>query len=208
MSFKQIACLLVLVGCAMTVQAAGDAEKGKSLSATCAACHGMDGNSINPIWPSIAGQHAEYIERQLNVFQSGDRQSANMAPMVAGLSEQDKADLAAYFSSQTMKLKAANPDLVELGQAIYQGGLKDRNIPACMACHGPTGQGNPLSGYPVVASQHAAYTVNELKLYRAGRVSADKDDVNGHVMADVAKQMTDAEIEAVASYMQGLKSAQ
>lgn len=187
---------------------AGDAEKGQALSGTCAACHGMDGNSVNPIWPSLAGQHEGYLARQIKLFKSGDRVNAMMAPMVAGLSDQDIEDLAAYFASQTNKLKAANPDLVELGQKIYQGGDKERNIPACMSCHGPTGQGNPVSGYPVVASQHAEYTAIQLRAYKEGRTVPNKDDVNGQVMADVAKYLTEEEIVAVSSYLQGLKSAQ
>ncbi len=187
---------------------AGDPDKGQALSATCAACHGADGNSVNPIWPSLAGQHEAYLDRQIKLFKSGARVNALMAPMVASLSDQDIADLAAYFAAQDLSIKAANPDLVELGRDIYQGGVKDRNIPACMSCHGPTGQGNPLSGYPVVANQHAAYTVIQLNEYKAGRTLDNKDDINGQVMAGVAQYMTEAEIEAVASYIQGLKPAQ
>lgn len=187
---------------------AGDAEKGKTLSATCAACHGMDGNSVNPVWPSLAGQHEAYLERQIKLFKSGERVNAMMAPMVAGLTDENIADLAAYFASQAMKMKAANPDLVELGQKIYQGGDKERDIPACMSCHGPTGKGNPVSGYPVIAGQHADYTVLQLQAYKAGRTVPNQDDVNGQVMADVAKYLTEDEITAVASYLQGLKSAE
>lgn len=130
-----------------------------------------------------------------------------MMPMAMGLSEQDMADLGAYFGEQEAKLLAADPAQIELGEAIYQGGLKDRDIPACMACHGPTGQGNPLSGYPVVANQHAPYTVEQLKLFKQGRVVPGKDDVNGKIMADIAKYMTQEEIEAVSSYIQGLQAA-
>ena len=187
---------------------AGDAEKGQSLSATCAACHGTDGNSINPIWPSLAGQHEGFLVRQIKMFRDGQRENAMMAPMVSGLSDQDIEDLAAYYSGQTLTLKAANPDLVELGRKIYQAGDNDRNIAACMSCHGPTGQGNPLSGYPKLANQHAAYTVLQLQAYKAGRKSSDQDDVNGQVMAGVAQYMTEEEIEAVASYLQGLKTAE
>lgn len=187
---------------------AADAEKGQALSATCAACHGGDGNSINPIWPSLAGQHEAFLVRQIQMFKSGQRENAMMAPMVSGLSDQDIADLAAYYAGQELSLKAANPDLVELGKKIYQAGDADRNIPACMSCHGPTGQGNPLSGYPVLANQHAAYTVLQLKAYKAGRKSPDQDDLNGQVMAGVAQYMTDEEIEAVSSYLQGLKATQ
>ncbi len=131
-----------------------------------------------------------------------------MAPMVSALSDQDVADLSAYFSSQKLSLKAANPDLVELGKKIYQGGDLKRNIPACMSCHGPTGQGNPESGYPVLANQHAAYTAIQLRAYKAGQKIDNQDDVNGQVMADVANYMTEEEIDAVASYIQGLKSAE
>lgn len=188
------------------VLAAGDAEKGKTLSATCMACHGIDGNSVNPIWPTIAGQHPQYLERQLKLFKSGDRPSAVMMPMTMGLSEQDMADLAAFYSQQEAKLLAADSAQVELGQSIYQGGLKDRDVPACIACHGPTGQGNPLSEYPVVANQHAPYTINELKLFKEGRTVPGKDEVNGKIMAEVAQYLSQQEIEAVASYMQGIQS--
>lgn len=190
------------------VMAAGDAEKGQALSGTCVACHGMDGNSINPIWPNLAGQHEAYLDRQLKMFRGGQRENALMQPMVAGLSDQDIADLSAYFSSQTQKLQAANPELVELGRKIYQGGDKERNIPACMSCHGPTGQGNPMSKYPVLANQHAAYTAIQLRAYKAGNVMNNNDDVNGQIMADVAAYMTEQEIDAVASYVQGLKGTQ
>lgn len=190
------------------LMAEGNVDKGQSLSGTCAACHGMDGNSVNPIWPSLAGQHEAYLDRQIKLFRDGQRENAMMAPMVASLSDQDVADLAAYFAAQKLKLKAANPDSVELGRKIYQGGDKERNIPACMSCHGPTGQGNPLSGYPVLANQHAAYTVIQLKAYKTGKSMVDKDDVNGQIMADVARYMTEEEIDAVASYVQGLKAAQ
>lgn len=192
----------------LNVLAAGDAEKGESLSVTCAACHGMDGNSINPIWPSLAGQHEAYLQRHLKLFRDGQRENALMYPMAVNLSDQDIADLAAYFSAQKLKMQAANPELVELGRKIYQGGDKKRNIPACMSCHGPTGQGNPLSGYPVLANQHAAYTAIQLRAYKAGRTVMDSSDVNGQVMADVARYMTEAEIDAVSSYLQGLKANQ
>ncbi len=204
---KQIVLVVLAVFTSQVTAQQGDVEKGQALSATCVACHGTDGNSVNPIWPTIAGQHPQYTERQLKLFKSGDRPSAVMMPMTMGLSEQDMADLAAYFGQQKAKLLAADPAKIELGEAIYQGGLKDRDIPACLACHGPTGQGNPLSGYPVVANQHAPYLVNELKLFKQGRTVPGKDDVNGKIMADIAKYMTEEEIEAVSSYMQGLQAA-
>ena len=204
---KQIVLVVLAIFASQLMAQNGDADKGKALSATCVACHGTDGNSVNPIWPTIAGQHPQYIERQLKLYKNGGRENAVMMPMTMGLSEQDMADLAAYFGQQEAKLLAADPAKIELGEAIYQGGIKDRDIPACLACHGPTGQGNPLSGYPVVANQHAAYSVEQLKLFKQGRVVPGKDDVNGKIMADIAKYMTQEEIEAVSSYMQGLQAA-
>lgn len=200
--------LSVLLLMSLNVFSAGDADKGQSLSGTCAACHGADGNSINPVWPSLAGQNEAYLTRHMTFFRDGQRENAMMAPMVAALSDQDIADLSAYFASQKMTMKAANPDQVELGKKIYQGGVKDRNIPACMSCHGPTGHGVPLTGYPSLANQHAAYTALQLKEYKAGKKIGGDADVNGKIMADVARYMTEDEIEAVSSYIQGLKAAE
>jgi len=186
----------------------GDAERGKSISGTCTACHGVDCNSnVNPLWQKLAGQHAQYTERQLKLYKSGDRQNANMAPMVAMLDEQDMADLAAYYAAQTGSLGSADPDQVALGMEGYRAGLKDRKIPACIACHGPTGQGNPLTGYPVLAGQHAAYTAQRLQAYKDGEVVIEADNANGQIMAQVAKYLSDEEIQAVSSYLQGLTPA-
>jgi len=203
---KRIVIVLMLM--VTTHVLSGDAERGKSISGTCVACHGMDGNSnVNPLWPKLAGQHAQYTERQLNLFKSGDRQNANMAPMVAGLSEQDMADLAAYYADQTTSIGAADPDQVALGEQVYRAGLKDRKIPACIACHGPTGQGNPLTGYPVLAGQHAAYTAQRLQAYKDGEVVIEADNPNGQIMAQVSQYLSAEEIQAVASYLQGLTPA-
>jgi cytochrome c553 len=183
---------------------AGDAELGKGKSALCTACHGADGNSINPIWPSLAGQHEEYTARQLSLFKSGERKNAVMAGMVAGLNAEDMQNLGAYFASQKAKLASANENLIEAGKAVFQGGNAKMNIPACMACHGVDGKGNPLSGYPIVAGQHAAYSELRLKAFRDGETVANEDDVNGNIMASVAKYLSDDDIKAVSSYMQGL----
>jgi len=181
---------------------AGDAEAGKSKSAMCASCHGADGNSTNPVWPKLAGQHEQYIARELSLFKSGQRKATVMGGMTAGLNDTDMQDLAAYFSSQKSNVGSANSDLLEEGKAIFQGGVKKLSIPACMSCHGITGKGNPLSGYPVLAGQHAAYTEQRLLAFKSGEITADDD--NGKIMADVAKYLSDAEIKALASYIQGL----
>lgn len=197
--------VLVLMSLTLSFFAyAGDAEMGKAKSAMCVSCHGADGNSVNPIWPNLAGQHEEYIARQLSLFKSGERKATVMGGMTAGLNEEDMKNLAAYFSMQKPKAASADPEMVEVGKALYQGGDSKMKVPACMACHGITGEGNPLAGYPVLAGQHSTYTEQRLKDFRAGETVKNADDVNGNIMASVAKYLSDEEIKAVSSYIQGL----
>lgn len=194
--------LLVLALCAsFTVNAAGDAAAGKAKSATCAACHGADGNSFNPAWPSLAGQHADYIVAQLKAYQEGTRSDPMMSGMAMGLSEQDLADLAAFYASQSLTEKTADADLAAAGERLYRGGNLETGVAACAACHGPSGMGNPAAGWPRVAGQHAQYTGDQLRRYREGNRTSDMQSI----MRQVAATMTDAEIEAVASYIQGLR---
>ena len=180
--------------------AAGDAAKGKEKSAACAACHGADGNSGNPLWPKLAGQHASYIEKQLTDFHDKKRKDATMAPMAAPLSPEDIKDLSAYFAGQTTKPGAGDENKVELGRTIYKGGNLTSKVTACAACHNPTGMGNPASKYPRVSGQHAAYLVKQLKDFK----SAARDNDDSNIMRSIAKRMTDEEMEAVAEYMSGL----
>jgi cytochrome c553 len=188
-----IAC--ALIGVAGTTMAAGNADAGKTKSATCMACHGPDGNSpTNPVWPKLAGQHASYIIKQLN----GTDQT--MSPMAAPLQAQDIEDLAAYFSSQPRKIGEADPALVAKGEAIYRGGDLSKGLPACIACHGPKGAGNGPANFPSIGGQHAAYVEGTLKKFRSGERA---NDIN-RMMRDIAAKMTDAEIKAVASYVSGL----
>jgi cytochrome c553 len=179
---------------------AGDPVKGKTLSQTCAACHSIDGNSVNPVWPKLAGQHAEYIVKQLKDFKEGTRVNAQMAPMVASLTDEDMADLAAYFASQKSKSGTAKPELIEAGQLIYRAGDSKTGIPACMACHGPAGAGNPGAQYPAIAGQHAVYTAVQLKAFK----SEERNNDANNVMRSIAGPMTNAQIEAVSEYIQGL----
>jgi len=199
---KVIICLSMLF--TSLVNAEGDAELGKAKSVMCASCHGVDGNSSNPVWPKLAGQHQAYISRQLSLFKQGERPATVMAGMVAALNDEDMKNLAAFYASQKSSTGSADENLIEVGKAIYQGGVSKLKIPACMACHGITGQGNPLSGYPVLAGQHAAYTEQRLLAFKAGETLKDEDDVNGKIMAGVVKYLSDDEIKAVASYIQGL----
>lgn len=182
--------------------AQGSVEAGRAKAATCAACHGVDGNSVSPEWPALAGQHPAYIVRQLKAFKNGERQDVTMQPFAMMLSDQDMLDVAAYFSTQTPTPKGADPDLVMLGQQIYRGGVPERGIAACIGCHGPTGQGNPLASYPRISHQHAAYVTKTLRQYAAGERRSDAD--LNQMMRNVASMLLEDEIRAVASYVQGL----
>ncbi|MBV2121436.1 MAG: cytochrome c4 [Candidatus Thiodiazotropha sp. (ex Ctena orbiculata)] len=182
-------------------QAAGNAEEGKNKSATCAGCHGAEGNSpLNPIWPKIAGQHPAYIEKQIKDFKANKRSDPMMTPMAMPLSDQDIADLAAYYSSQTVKTGVAAADKVDAGERLYRAGNADTGVAACMACHGPSGAGNPQANFPAIAGQHAAYLEKALKDFRAGNRTNDASKM----MQGVVERMTDAEIAEVAQYIQGL----
>jgi cytochrome c553 len=195
-----IAALILSLGTGVAY-AAGSADAGKSKSVSCQGCHGATGNSVNPLWPNLAGQHAGYIAKQLQDFKAGKkRNDPTMAPMVAGLSEQDMQDLAAYFSAQSVKVGTVDKAKRELGEKIYRGGIKDKGLPACMACHGPSGAGNPGANFPALSGQHAAYTAKALKDFRSASRSNDQ---NG-MMRDIAAKMSDEEIDAVASYVNGL----
>ena len=183
--------------------AEGDPGKGQAKALTCSACHGQDGNSINPEWPNLAGQHEKYIVKALRSYKDGTRDVVLMASQVASLSEQDMEDVAAYFSAQTLARQTADPALVKQGERIYRGGDVDRGISACIACHGPTGRGNRAAGYPSLAGQHATYTANQLLAYRANTRQTDADV--DQVMRNVSALLNEAEIKAVASYIQGLQ---
>ncbi len=180
--------------------AGGDATAGKAKSATCAGCHGMDGNSANPEWPKLAGQGDRYLDKQLRDFKGGARNNAAMAPMVATLNEQDMADLSAFFSSQTVQPGSADEKLVELGQKIYRGGNPASGVSACTGCHSPSGAGNPAAGFPALSGQYARYVEIQLNAFKSGERSNDADKM----MRTIASKMTEQEIKAVASYVQGL----
>src|SRR5690606_7621043 len=138
----------------------GDAEAGEAKAAVCAACHGPQGNSVNPVWPKLAGQHAGYIVTQLQAFKQPAQESPRFDPVMSTqaqmLAEQDMLDVAAYFAAQAIQPGAADPALVEQGERIYRGGIPEKGVPACIACHGPAGDGNAAAEYPVVGGQHAA----------------------------------------------------
>ncbi|TVO72512.1 c-type cytochrome [Sedimenticola selenatireducens] len=192
---------IVLAMVVSNAQAAGDAAAGKAKSGTCLACHGADGNSANAVWPKLAGQHPSYIKKQLQEFKAGARKNDLMSPMAMPLSDQDMDDLAAYFSGQAQSPGVAAADQVELGTKIYRAGNVATNVAACMACHGPSGNGNPGAKFPRISGQHAAYLEKTLKDFRSG----DRANDNAKMMQNVVNRMTDKEIAAVAQYLQGLR---
>jgi cytochrome c553 len=181
----------------------GSAEAGQARSVTCAACHGPGGNSLNPAWPSLAGQNAPYILKQLQAFKSGSRSDPLMTAQAMPLSEQEMRDLAIYYASEAPAARAVSaPDTVPKGEALYRGGDAENDIAACLACHGPTGRGNPAAAYPMLKGQYATYTAVQLRNYANGQ---RKSDGPTRVMRDIAARLEEDDIVAVASYMQGLK---
>jgi cytochrome c553 len=181
----------------------GSVEKGQAKSAPCAACHGAAGNSPNGIWPNLAGQHPLYTVRQLQAFKTTVRTDPSMVAMAAPLSDEDMQDLAAYFASQKPTGLEADPAKIKEGERLYRGGDQKTGIAACAACHGPSGRGNPSAGFPVISGQHAPYVTAQLKAYRSGARKTDQEQ--NQMMRDVAHLLTDGQIDAVASYVQGLR---
>lgn len=191
----------IMMALASVPAAAADAQAGQAKAAPCAACHGVDGNSPNPIWPKLAGQHPQYLVKQIMDFKNKVRNDPLMSPQAALLAtDQDVADVAAYFASQEQTIGTAKADMVELGEQIYRGGNIDSGVPACTGCHGPAGMGNPLAKFPRISGQHADYTKKQLTDFRAGNRMNDANTM----MRGVAVRMTDEEIAAVSQYIQGL----
>ncbi|WP_436317730.1 c-type cytochrome [Thalassolituus hydrocarboniclasticus] len=199
---KNLLISLIVSAGLMSVAHAGDAEAGKAKSATCAACHGADGNSLAPTFPKIAGQGERYLIKQIKDIRDGNRPVPAMAPFVAGLSDADVADLAAYFSAQVPTNGGAKEELVELGQRIYRAGIESKGVPACLACHGPDGKGIEAAGFPRLAGQHDAYTQAQLTAFSMNQRTNDGDS---RMMRDIAYRLHTTEIEAVSSYIQGLR---
>ncbi len=181
----------------------GSAEAGKAKALTCGACHGPDGNSVNPVWPSIAGQHPTYIVEQLQAFKTGTRTEPLMLGQTMLLTDDDMRNLAVYFSGLTTATKViADPATLDYGQRLYRGGSRENSTPACIACHGPNGRGNPAAGYPSLKGQYAAYIAKQLREYASGE---RRSDGATRVMRDIAAKLSEEDIVAVSSYVQGLQ---
>lgn len=198
-----IICSIMTLAAAQ-VYAAGDPVAGAQKVQTCAVCHGPNGNSANPVWPKLAGQHPEYTYKQLQDFKSGARANPQMTPMAAPLSEQDMQDIAAYYAQQSLQEtplpSSTEAVTIEAGEKIYRGGDLASSQPACMACHGPAATGNPAAKYPSLAGQHSAYTAAQMQAFRS---ETRTNDMN-NMMRGIAAKLTNEEIEAVSLYIQGL----
>jgi cytochrome c553 len=196
-----LAIILMSVGLASMAQAGGNAAAGeKIVTGVCAACHGADGNSVITTNPKLAQQHPEYIAKQLANFKSGERKNAIMSGMAAALSTEDMANVAAYFGAQKGKVGSAKTNAAgSLGEKIYRGGIASVGVPACASCHGATGAGIPVQ-FPRLSGQHAEYVVTQLKAFYTGERAND----NAKVMRMIAAKLSDAEMAAVADYIQGL----
>ncbi|MFY2763084.1 c-type cytochrome [Arenimonas sp. MALMAid1274] len=192
----------------------GDAKAGATKAAACAACHGADGNAADPQYPKLAGQHERYIARQLALFKSGERENAIMMGFAAPLSAQDMRDIGAYFATQKVVAGVADESLVaegpnqgrkffEVGERLFRAGKADHSVPACQACHGPTGTGNPGPAWPALGGQHASYTATALTAFRDGKVWGKDANANA-IMAAVAANLSDEEIQGLATYIEGL----
>ncbi|KOR29908.1 hypothetical protein TI03_01070 [Achromatium sp. WMS1] len=192
---------LMAIGSITQAELVGNPEAGKTKAAMCGGCHGLDGNSPSPMFPSLAGQHQNYLYKQIIDFKTKKRQDPAMSPQAQLMTnEQDIADVSAYFAQQKPTQGYANPEVADLGEQIFRGGNPSTGVTACTACHGPVGKGNLPAKFPQISGQKVAYTVKALKDFRAGKRN---NDMNG-MMRGVAKHMTDAEIEAVAECLHGL----
>ena len=198
---KKIAIALSLLASLVgTVNAAGNVEAGKEKAAMCSACHGADGNSLVGSFPKLAGQHADYLVKQLNDFKSGARLDPIMQGMAAALTDQDIANIAAYYQSMAVTEGTSTEESVRLAQDLYRGGDMERKIAACMSCHGPRGNGSGLAKFPKISNQHSAYLVSQLKKFRSGERANDPQSM----MGDTTSKLTNAEIDALAIYLGGL----
>jgi cytochrome c553 len=212
---KPAAIFLGLLALAQGAQAQGNAEAGAEKTAVCAACHGSDGNSGVPNYPKLAGLGEKYLHKQLEDIKSGERVVPEMTGMLAGYSDQDLQDMAAYYAEQTMQLSGATEmevqlnsgakaNALDLGRTIYRFGNAETGVPACSGCHSPTGRGNEPAGYARLGGQFADYVAKQLRDFRAGNRTNDDQQV----MREVAEHMSEAEILAVANYIAGLHAGE
>ena len=189
-------------GQAQEAERQADAEAGRALAAPCVACHGEDGNSLVPSYPSLAGQNVRYLVRQMIMIRDGTRPAPLMVGQMDAYTDAEIEDMAAFYASQTPAIGQAERENIELGEAIYRGGLLEKRVAACTACHAPDGSGNALAGFPRVSGQQTDYVIDQLRAYREGQRTTDEDYYG--MMRQTAVHLTDGEIRAVANYLYGL----
>ena len=192
----------LIFGCLFVINCpvySASAEAGKEKSAVCQGCHGEDGNSLGPDWPHLAGQNANYLRKQIGNFQKSERTNEIMNGMVAGLSEEDVADIAAYFSSHKIQPQATDiaSETINSGRKIYKGGNRYSGVPACAGCHGPNAVGNGPAAFPHLAGQRVEYLVKTLNDFKTGQRANDPNEI----MRNIAEKMTEKEINSVAAYI-------
>ena len=193
--------LLIILAASLVTIGAGNAESGKDKVATCAACHGQDGNSMVGLWPSLAGQNVNYLVRQLKHIKSGKRPITEMIGSLDNFAQEDLEDIAAFYASQNNAIGQAASDKVELGRKLYYSGSLEKGVPACTACHSPKGKGNSPAGYPLLSGQQSDYIAKALKNYRTGERNNDE---SSQMMMAIAYKLDDVEIDALSSFINGL----
>ena len=202
---KLLVSLLLTLGITGAANAAepikGDAAAGQAKTAVCGACHNPDGNSLAPNFPKLAGQGERYLTKQLHDIKSGKRTVLEMTGLLTNLNDQDLSDIAAYFASQKGSVGAADPKLVERGRALFNGGDVEKGLPACTGCHSPNGAGIALAGFPHLGGQHSTYVAKQLTDFREGNRTNDGDATT---MRTIAAKLSNKDIEALSSYIQGL----
>ena len=192
---------LIILSSIIFFLGAGNPESGKEIVAVCSACHGLDGNSVVGLWPSLAGQNEKYLVKQLRLVKSGDRVIDSMVGLLDNLQDSDLQDIAAFYASQKNKVGQADESKVELGRKLYYAGNLEKGVPACSACHSPRGLGNGPAAYPLLSGQQPDYVAKALKDYRSGeRVNEDPSKI----MASIAYKLDDVEIDALSSFVHGL----
>lgn len=198
---KIIVSLLLTLGLTGLAHAAGDAKAGQAKAAVCGACHGADGNSAAPNFPKLAGQGEKYLLKQMHDIKGGKRTVLEMTGILNNVSDQDMEDIAAYFSSQSMSIGAADPKLVAHGEELFRGGKLPEGMPACTGCHAPNGVGNVPAGFPRLGGQHATYVAKQLTNFREGDRTNDGDSM---IMRSIAAKLSNKDIAAISSYVEGL----